>query len=282
MIISESTKLAGIMAWPVSHSLSPRLHRYWIDQYEIRGTYVPLAVTPEHFQEALRNLPKIGFSGVNVTLPHKEMALITVDAADKNARRIGAVNTVVVQEDGSLFGTNTDSYGFLENMRATLLDWRADAGPAVVLGAGGAARGVCAALLDEGVPKIHLVNRTQTRARSLVADLGGPFSVTSWADREDILEGTALLVNTTSLGMTGMENLEIRLDALPKSAAVCDIVYTPLETNLLADARARGNPVVDGLGMLLHQACPGFQAWFGVAPKVSRGLRSFVLESLKS
>ena len=282
MTVSEHTKLAGVMAWPVSHSLSPRLHNYWIDQYGIRGTYVPLAVTPEHFQDALRILPKLGFSGVNVTLPHKEKALVTVDIADTTSRRIGAVNTVIVREDGTLFGTNTDAYGFLENMRSVLSGWRADAGPAVVLGAGGAARGVCAALLEERVPKIHLVNRTQARADLLAADLGGPIAVTSWANREKILEGTALLVNTTSLGMTGMEDLKIRLDALPRAAAVCDIVYTPLETNLIVDARARGNAVVDGLGMLLHQACPGFEAWFGVAPEVSEGLRNFILKTLKS
>lgn len=276
-----NTKLAGIMAWPVSHSLSPCLHSYWIDQYGIKGKYVPLAVTPENLHDALRNLPKIGFSGVNLTIPHKEEALSIIDVVDNTARRIGAVNTVVVREDGTLFGTNTDGYGFLENMRGGLKGWRADVGPAVVLGAGGAARGVCAALLDEGVPKIHLVNRTQARAKTLAADLGGPIGVVSWDDRENILKDAALLINTTSLGMTGKEDLKLSLDALPKPAAVCDVVYRPLETTLLENARARGNEVVDGLGMLFHQARPGFHAWFGVAPEVNHRLRQFVLEELK-
>ena len=282
MNVLEDTKLAGVMAWPASHSLSPRLHGYWIDQYRVNGVYVPLAVKPEDFQSALKSLPKIGFSGVNVTLPHKEAALATVDLADDKARQTGAVNTVIVKDNGILFGTNTDGFGFLENLRSELLGWRADLGPAVVLGAGGAARGVCAALLEEGVPEIRLVNRTKARANTLAADLGGSIIVNSWGEREGVLEGAALLVNATSLGMLGQEVLEIRLDLLPKSAAVCDIVYMPLETNLLGVSRARGNAVVDGLGMLLHQARPGFEAWFGVAPEVNESVRNFMLEKLKS
>ena len=244
--------------------------------------YVPLPVKPEDLQAALNMLPKIGFSGANITLPHKEAALAAVDLADETALKIGAVNTVIVKDDGLILGTNTDGYGFLENLRSRPLGWRADIGPAVVLGAGGAARGVCAALLSEGVPEIRLLNRTEIRAKTLAADLGGPIVVNSWDERNRVLEGAALLVNTTSLGMLGREDLEIQLDLLPEAATVCDIVYTPLETKLLEASKARGNSVVDGLGMLLHQARPGFEAWFGVPPEVDDSVRSFMLERLKT
>jgi shikimate dehydrogenase len=216
--------------------------------------------------------------GVNVTLPHKETALAVVDVADDTARRMGAVNTVIVKADGTLFGTNTDGYGFLNNMRDSVLGWRADKGPAVVLGAGGASRGVCVALLDEGVSEIRLVNRTGTRARTLAAELGRPIVAVPWSDRESALEGAQLLVNATCLGMTGKGELDIDLDKLPVEAVVYDIVYTPTETQLLVTARARGHAVVDGLGMLLHQASLGFQAWFGTKPDVNVELRNFMLE----
>jgi shikimate dehydrogenase len=193
---------------------------------------------------------------------------------------MGAVNTVIVKTDGTLFGTNTDGYGFLQNMREIILGWRADTGPAVVLGAGGASRGVCVALLDEGAPEIRLVNRTGTRARSLATELGRSIITVPWLDRESALEDARLLVNATSLGMTGKGELNIALDKLPVEAVVCDIVYTPTETQLLVAAKARGNAVVDGLGMLLHQASPGFQAWFGTKPDVSAELRNFMLEKL--
>jgi len=272
--------LAGVMAWPVSHSLSPRLHGYWLSQYGINGSYLPLSVPPSHFPQALKNLPNTLFVGVNVTLPYKETALAVVDVADDTARRMGAVNTVIVKADGTLFGTNTDGYGFLENMRDIILGWRADTGPAVVLGAGGASRGVCVALLDEGVPEIRLVNRTGTRARVLATELGRSITTVPWSDRESALEGARLLVNATSLGMTGKGELDIALDKLPVEAVVYDIVYTPTETQLLVAAKARGNAVVDGLGMLLHQASPGFQAWFGTKPDVNVELRNFMSENL--
>ena len=203
-----------------------------------------------------------------------------VDVADDTARRMGAVNTVIVKTDGTLFGTNTDGYGFLENMREIIPGWRADTGPAVVLGAGGASRGVCVALLDEGAPVIRLVNRTGTRARSLATELGRSIITVPWLDRESALEDARLLVNATSLGMTGKGELNIALAKLPVDAVVCDIVYTPTETQLLVAAKARGNAVVDGLGMLLHQASPGFQAWFGTKPDVNLELRNFMLEKL--
>ena len=276
----KQLRLAGVMAWPVSHSLSPRLHGYWLSQYGINGSYLPLSVPPSHFSRALKNLPNTLFVGVNVTLPYKETALAVVDVADDTARRMGAVNTVIVKADGTLFGTNTDGYGFLENMRDIILGWRADTGPAVVLGAGGASRGVCVALLDEGVPEIRLVNRTGMRARTLATELGRSITTVPWSDRESALEGARLLVNATSLGMTGKGELDIALDKLPVEAVVYDIVYTPTETQLLVAAKARGNAVVDGLGMLLHQASLGFQAWFGTKPDVNVELRNFMSENL--
>jgi shikimate dehydrogenase len=279
VILTGQARLAGIMGWPVAHSRSPRLHGYWLAHYGIDGVYVPLAVMPEHLERALRALPLLGFSGCNVTLPHKEAACALVDALAPAARRIGAVNTVVVRE-GKLVGDNTDGVGFLENLKASASGWRSDAGPAVVLGAGGAARAVVAALVDSGAPEIRLVNRTAERAEALAAALGGPIKVLPWAERETALEHAALLVNTTKLGMAGQPPLALALDRLPHAAVVNDIVYVPLETELLAAARARGHSAVDGLGMLLHQACPGFEAWFGRAPEVTAPLRAFVLQGL--
>lgn len=280
MSITGAAKLAGVMGWPVAHSLSPALHGHWLDSLGIDGAYLPLAVAPENFAQVLAALPKMGFRGVNVTVPHKEAALAAVDETDALARRIGAVNTVVVCDDGKLTGTNTDGFGFLENLNAGAPEWDAGAGPAVVLGAGGAARAVAVALIDAGAPEIVLVNRTRERAEKIAADLGGPLKVHDWDDRAAVLKDTNLLVNTTTLGMTGKAPLDLSLDTLPGTALVNDIVYAPLETDLLAAARARGNPAVDGLGMLLHQARPGFEAWFGAAPEVTPDLRARILDTL--
>lgn len=275
--LSGQAKLAGVLGWPVSHSRSPRLHGFWLRQYRIDGAYVPLAVRPESFVEAVRALPLLGFRGANVTVPHKEAALAAMDRVEDLARRIGAVNTIVIDADGRLEGRNTDGFGFLESLRAQQPCWQAAAGPAVLLGAGGAARAVAVALIDAGAPEIRLVNRTVSRAERLARDVGGPVRVFAWDDLAAALAGAALLVNTTTLGMAGQPPLELDLDPLPPEAVVNDIVYAPLETALLARARARGNPVVDGLGMLLHQARPGFAAWYGVEPEVTPDLRAFVL-----
>lgn len=275
-MITGKAKLAGVMGWPVGHSRSPRLHGFWLQAHKIDGAYLPLAVEPGNLADALRALPKMGFQGVNLTIPHKEAALSIVDDLDEAAKRIGAVNTVVVKEDGSLFGSNTDGFGFIENIKAAQPDWNPAAGPVVILGSGGAARGVCVALLDAGAPEIILVNRTRAKAEKLAEEF--ELSVGEWSARETTIENAALLVNTTSLGMQGQDSLELSLQALPAEAVVCDIVYTPLETELLQTAARRGNPVVDGLGMLLHQARPGFTAWFGVEPEVTEELRRFVLE----
>ena len=280
--LSGKAKLAGVMGWPIGHSLSPRLHGYWLRQYAVDGAYVPLAVRREDFAGAVRMLPRLGFAGANVTVPHKEAALAAVDEAAGEARRIGAVNTIVVRADGSLMGWNSDGFGFMENLKAGVAEWNPGLGPAVVLGAGGAARAVCAALVDGGVPELRLVNRTASRAEALAADIGGPIEVVSWAERESALDGARLLTNTTTLGMAGNPPLDLALERLPPEAAVTDIVYAPLRTPLLVAAAARGNPTVDGLGMLLHQARPGFAAWFGVEPEVTDEMRAFVLAGMEN
>lgn len=281
MTLSGAAKLAGVMGWPVAHSRSPRLHGFWLERYGVDGAYVPLAVRPERLREALKALPALGFAGCNLTLPHKEAALDALDEITPLAARIGAVNTVTVGEEGTLSGDNTDAFGFIENLRHAISGWRADAGPTVLLGAGGAARAVCAALVDAGAKEIRVLNRTQARAEALADDFGPTLRVEPWAARSSALAGAALLVNSTSLGMTGQPSLDLDLGQLPKAAVVNDLVYAPLATPLLKAARARGNVVVDGLGMLLHQARPGFAAWFGVKPEVDDALRAFVAEGLE-
>ncbi len=280
MIISGKARLAGVLGWPVEHSRSPRLHGYWLDHYRIDGAYLPLAVRPSDLQMALRALPALGFAGANLTIPHKEAALNLVDDVDSVATRIGAINTVTVIRDGRLHGSNTDGFGFMENLRTVAPGWNAAAGPAAVLGAGGAARAVVVALLDAGVRDLRLVNRTRARAEALAEVGGARINVFDWQDIEQALDGAILLVNTTSLGMAGQRGLDISLATLARDAAVYDIVYVPLKTDLLARAEAGGFTAIDGLGMLLHQACPGFEAWFGRRPAVTEALRAFVLGDL--
>lgn len=276
--LSGAARLAGVMGWPVSHSRSPRLHGFWLATHDIDGAYVPLAVSPDHLAAAVAALPRLGFRGANVTIPHKEAVLALCDRVSEEARRIGAVNTLVIDADGRLEGRNTDGFGFLANLRAALPGWSATAGPAVLLGAGGAARAIAVALLDAGAPEIRLVNRDRLRAERLAADLGDRrLAIADWDTRDAALADAALLVNTTSLGMTGQPPLDLDLAALPPGAAVNDIVYVPLETPLLRAARGRGHATVDGIGMLLHQARPGFDAWFGLLPEVTAELRDYVL-----
>jgi shikimate dehydrogenase len=276
----EKYLLAGVMGWPIMHSRSPMLHNYWLDKHGLVGRYVPLAIKVERLKEALRALPALGFSGCNLTIPHKIEALKIVDEVHEAARRIGAVNCVIVRPDDSLYGVNNDGWGYIENVIDRVPGWRADAGPIVVLGAGGGARAVVVALLDRGAKQIRLVNRTPARAEALKQQIGGPIELVSWADRHKALQGAAMLVNTTSQGMVGQPALDISLDQLPAAALVSDIVYTPLETPLLAAARRRGNPSVDGLGMLLHQARPAFKAWFGVLPEVTPEMRKMIEATL--
>lgn len=271
---------AGVMGWPVDHSLSPALHGFWLTALGVEGSYQRLPVAPDQLDIALRELHEKGFVGVNLTVPHKEAALAYMQRVTPEARKIGAVNTVFIDNDGALTGANTDAFGFINNIRAGAPRWQASNGPAVVLGAGGAARAVCFALQNAGVPEIRVLNRTAARAQALAAALGAPLVSVPWEDAKEACKGAALLVNTTTLGMKGQPPLEIDLAPLPTTAVVNDIVYVPLETPLLAAARARGNTVVDGLGMLLYQAQPSFAGWFGMKPEVTSALRAHVLASM--
>ena len=268
------------MGWPVMHSRSPALHNYFFKQYGLAGTYVPLAITPQGLEPALRALAPLGFAGCNLTIPHKERALEIVDDVDALARRIGAISCVVVRPDGSLAGTNNDVHGFARNILQQQPNWRADAGPAVVIGAGGGARAVVYSLLDRGAREIRVVNRTRARAETLAHEFGSAVVPIDWDDRHRALDGAAMLVNTTSQGMVGQPPLDLALATLPPGALVADIVYIPLETPLLAAARRRGNRTVDGLGMLLHQACIAWQLWFGLEPTVTPELRATIEATL--
>jgi shikimate dehydrogenase len=274
-ILTGKARLAGITGWPVSHSRSPRLHGFWLDRHGIDGAYLPLPIEPGHFPEAIHGLVRAGFAGVNCTIPHKVAAFEVCDSVDDSARRAGAVNTLVFR-DGRIVGSNTDGWGFLENLRAHGVD--PAAGPVLILGAGGAARAIGAVLQELGVT-VTLANRTRSHAERLAGDLPG-LHVIDWDQRDAALPGNALLVNTTPLGMAGNPPLEISLDRAPPGLTVADIVYVPLETPLLAAARGRGLRCVEGLGMLLHQAVPGFRAWFGVEPAVDPALRRFVAADL--
>ena len=269
-------KVAGVMGWPVAQSRSPKLHGYWLDKYKIPGSYILLPVQPENLADAIRGLRAFGFAGCNVTIPHKIAVMDLVDRVEPLAKRIGAVNLIVAEPDGSLSSHNKDGYGFIQCLRDARPDWRADAGPIVVLGAGGGSRAAVVSMADEGAREIRLINRTIGKAEK-IAEAGGPsVKVYPWDKRAEALDGAATLVNCTSLGMVGQPPLDIALDALPKSALVCDIIYNPLETALLAAARKRGNTTVNGLGMLLNQARPAFKAWFGVMPEVTPDLRKSI------
>lgn len=274
-ILSGNARIAGIIGWPVAHSRSPRLHGFWLDRHAIDGAYVPLPIRAEDFAAAVRGLVAAGFAGANVTQPHKLAAFAICDSTDESARRAGAVNTLVFSE-GRISGSNTDGWGFVANMRAHGVD--PAAGPALLLGAGGGARAIAAALQAEGVT-VTLTNRTRAHAEELARHLPG-LRVIDWEHRNAAVADHALTINATSLGMAHHPPLDLDLSRAPRDAAVCDIVYVPLETPLLSDARARGLRTVEGLGMLLHQAVPGFRAWFGVQPAVDDALRRFVAADL--
>ncbi len=270
---------ACVIGWPVEHSRSPLIHRYWLKQYGIDGAYEKEAVRPEALARFLGSLGAQGFVGANVTLPHKEAALRLAAVADEAARAIGAANTLWFDPAGRLCASNTDAYGFMTNLNQDAADWNEGRRPVMVLGAGGAARAILHGLLVEGATRILLANRTRDRAVALAQAFGPAIEAVDWQERNRLLSGCGLLVNATSLGMTGKDPLDIDLAALPKDAVVADIVYSPLETPLLAAARARGNRAVDGLGMLLHQAVPGFERWFGVRPEVTPALKAHVAAS---
>ncbi|HKD30795.1 MAG TPA: shikimate dehydrogenase [Xanthobacteraceae bacterium] len=272
----ERFLMAGVMGWPVMHSRSPKIHNFWLGEYGLNGAYVPLAIPAEGLRAALRALSALGFAGCNLTIPHKEAAFEVVDRVDPLARRIGAINCVVVAPDGSLDGYNYDGFGYIQSILEAHPDWRADAGPIVVVGAGGGARAVLVSLKDQEAQEIRLVNRSPARAQALAQEFGAPIKAVNWNDRHAALAGAAMLVNTTSQGMAGQPALDLALDKLPASALVSDIIYVPRETPLLAAARLRGNRTVNGLGMLLHQARPAFNAWFGVMPEVTAELRAMI------
>lgn len=280
-------KLAGIMGWPVGHSRSPSIHNFWIKQHDLNGAYVYLPVNPasvDDLKAALKGLSVMGFAGCNLTLPHKVMALPMVDRLDATAKRMGAINTIVVEADGTLSGYNNDGYGYIQSLLVAKPDWQPDAGPALIMGAGGAARAVLVSLAEKGVKDIRICNRTDSVATDLAAvfkddfaqNLGTKLTAVSWDQRHQALVDVALLVNTTSQGMGSNPALDLNLDKLPVTALVSDVVYIPLETPLLKAAKARGNPTAGGLGMLLHQARPAFQAWFGVLPEVTPELVKIV------
>lgn len=272
-----SIPLAGVIGHPIAHSKSPRLHGHWLRKYGLPGHYIPMDVKPEDLANVIRTLPKMGFEGVNITIPHKERILEIADLVTDRATLIGAANTLIFRKDGKIHADNTDGYGFIENLRHGAPNWDPKAGPALCLGAGGAARAVVAALLDSGVPSVILSNRTKIRAEKLADEFGKRVSVVDWIKVGNYVEGASTLVNTTSLGMVGKPELRVPLDGLRRDCVVTDIVYTPLETPLLKKAAQMGCVTVDGLGMLLHQAVPGFERWFGKRPEVDDALRQALL-----
>ena len=280
MILSGKAALAGVIGYPVKHSKSPKLHGYWLERYGIDGTYVPLEVHPDDFDKVVIGLKLSGFKGVNVTVPHKENALKIADEVSQIAQKIGSSNTLIFKEDGLIYADNTDGFGFWENLLEKTPSLLTNIPKtAVVLGAGGAARAILVTLKEKGVEEIRLLNRTKSRAQYLVDDLKlEGLSVIDWEKREEALAGCDLLINTTTLGMHNQPLLEIDLFDLPKTAIVNDIVYVPLMTNLLEKAHTHGCHIVDGLGMLIHQARPGFKAWFGHEAVVDQDLRAFILK----
>mgnify|MGYP006269209367 FL=1 len=270
-------KLAGVMGMPVFQSRSPILHNHWIQQYGIRGAYGHFPVQIENVEAAVRGLSALGLAGCNITQPHKLMAMKLMDQLSPMAQRMGAINCIVVQADGSLHGFNNDGYGYIQSIKEANPAWRADAGPITVMGSGGAARAVVISLIDEGASEIRLINRTKAKADELASVGPGIIQTYDWSERHDALAGAAMLVNTTNQGMYGQPALDIQLDALPLTAMVSDLIYIPLETPLLAAAKARGHITSNGLGMLLHQAVPAFEAWFGVKPTITEALRKAIL-----
>ena len=270
--------LAGVIGSPISHSKSPQLHQHWLKTYGVKGFYIPMDVATQNLEKVLRTLPLMGFVGVNITIPHKETVLGIADLITDRATLIGAANTLIFRQDGKIHADNTDGYGFIENLRSGAPDWNPEAGPAVVLGAGGAARAVIVALLDAGVPEILLSNRTRARAEKLQSDFGQRVQVIEWVQAGNILEEARLVVNTSSLGMVGKPEMRVPLDGLRPGTVVTDLVYTPLRTKLLDTAEQMGCVTVDGLGMLLHQGVPGFERWFGPRPDVTEETRRAVLQ----
>jgi shikimate dehydrogenase len=274
-------KRACVVGWPVAHSRSPLIHGFWLAKYGIEGSYVKQPLRPDQAAEFLRNLPAHGFVGCNVTLPHKETAFAVADERGPAAAAVGAANTLWL-EGGRLVAESTDTLGFINNLKATVPDVDLRGSAVAILGAGGAARAVIYSLLSEGVGGVRLMNRTHARAETLARHFGARITVHDWEQRNTCVRGVRLLVNTTTLGMTGADRLDLDVSALDSRCIVADIVYVPLTTPLLAAARARGLATVDGLGMLLHQAAPGFEKWFGVRPEVTEELRALLVRDIEA
>ncbi len=269
--------LAGVIGSPIAHSRSPRLFRHWLNTHGILGHYIPMDISHDNLERVIRTLPDMGFVGVNITIPYKEAVMAIADKITDRATLIGAANTLIFRKDGKIHADNTDGYGFYENLRSGAPSWDPKAGSAAVLGAGGAARAVIASLSNAGVPEILLTNRTRIRAEKLKDDFGKRVRVLDWVQAGNIIEEASLVVNATSLGMVGKPELRVPLDGLDRNTTVIDLVYTPLKTHLLQTAEQAGSTVVDGLGMLLHQAVPGFERWFGVRPQVDAASRAAAL-----
>ena len=273
----QKIPLAGVIGHPIAHSRSPQLHGHWLRKYAIKGHYIPMDIAPQDLESTIQMLRKMGFVGLNVTLPHKEAVLELADLVTDRAKLIGAANTLIFRKDGKIHADNTDGYGFMQNLLQSAPKWNPRAGPAMVLGAGGAARAVLASFIDIGVPEILLTNRTRERAEQLKADFGDKITVVDWVQAGNAMEGVNAVINTTSLGMVGKPEMRVPLDALAPGMLVSDLVYSPLQTKLLRAATDAGATAVDGLGMLLHQAAPGFERWFKVKPEVDDELRAVVL-----
>lgn len=277
-MIHGKIPLAGVIGQPIAHSKSPMLHGHWLKHYQIQGHYIPMDVASSDLSEVIQALPKAGFRGVNVTIPHKEAVIDIADVVTDRAALIGAANTLTFQRDGKLHADNTDGFGFVKNLEQNAPDWDPKSGPAFVLGAGGAAKAIVSALLEAGTPEVIITNRTRARADALKAQFGARVTVIDWSQASNQLENLSTLVNATSLGMSGKEDLRLTLAKLNPQTLVTDIVYTPLRTKLLDAASEMGCVTVDGLGMLLHQAVPGFERWFGEKPKVDDEVRQVLLK----
>ena len=269
--------VAAVLGHPINHSKSPKLHNYWLSLFNIDGYYIPLDIDPRNFENSIRALSGLGFVGANVTIPYKEKVLKIADKISDRAAIIGAANTLTFLQDGSIYADNTDGYGFLQNIKCKYNDWTAGEGTSVVFGAGGASRAILGALIEDGANEVILANRTRSRADQLRSDFGAKIKVVDWMKVQNYLSDASTVINATSLGMDGKAELPIPLQELKKNTLVTDIVYTPLNTPLLENAAKRGCRTVDGLGMLIHQAIPGFERWFGVKPDVSEKLRELLI-----
>lgn len=269
--------VAAVLGHPINHSKSPKLHNYWLSLFNIDGYYIPLDIDPRNFENSIRALGGLGFVGANVTIPYKEKVLKLADKISDRAAIIGAANTLTFLQDGRIYADNTDGYGFLQNIKCKYNDWTAGEGTSVVFGAGGASRAILGALIEDGANEVILANRTRSRADQLRSDFGAKIKVVDWMKVQNYLSDASTVINATSLGMDGKAELPIPLQGLKKNTLVTDIVYTPLNTPLLENAAKRGCRTVDGLGMLIHQAIPGFERWFGMKPDVSENLRKLLI-----